>query len=73
MKALIICLTYWQCWFASYGDTLWIDTANEKVFYSLEFTPASYEQKMKRDPMLMFFDFVKVRRVRRRKKYETNE
>ena len=63
---------YWPKWFKSYGDSVYIDTVRQKVFYTDYSVPHSYVFRMKTDPMLMLYDFVKIRRVRRRrKKYET--
>lgn len=63
--------TYWSKWFEFYNDSMSIDTSNEIVYYTSDNTPQSYVLEMKRDPMLMFYDFVKIRRVRRRKKYKS--
>lgn len=65
---------YWPEWFESYGDSVHIDTAQQIVFYTDYHIPQSYVFRMKTDPMLMMYEFVKIRRVRRsRKEYETQK
>ena len=59
---------YWPEWFKSYGDSVYIDTTQQVVFYTDYKIPQSYVFRMKTDPMLMMYEFVKIRRVRRRRK-----